>query len=31
MANYGSSRYWRIEKVIYDRTVESTFASDDGK
>lgn len=31
MANYGSSRYWRIEKVMYDKTIESTFATEDGK
>lgn len=27
MANYGSSRYWRIQKVLYDKTVDSTFAT----
>lgn len=31
MANYGSSRYWRIEKVEYDKSIESAFLTDDGK
>lgn len=30
MANYGCSRYWKIEKVLYDKSIDSVFPVENG-